>query len=273
MKNSILVVIVAYYPDKGLLHRNIDAYIDDVDQILIWKNTPDDNYIESEFLNVNKIVVKGENANKGISYALNYAWKYAKKNGFRYLMTMDQDTVWHNFSAFRDDVLVNRIVPTGIWAPGNEVRNTIPYDKTNFVITSGMLVSIDVLDRLQGWDERFKVDGVDNDFCCHASHLGVPIYTVNSCHIEQRCGSPEMRSFMGMKFEVHNYSASRLYEIYKNHIITFRKYSDQKILRKSWMHEWCYYRIFYILFEKDVLIKLIAVMRGIIVGYTRRLDK
>ena len=273
MINNILVVIVAYYPDMDLLRRNIDAYQDDVDRILIWDNTPGDSHIKTDFLNTNKIIVKGEGSNKGISYALNYAWKYAKKNGFRYLMTMDQDTLWHNFHNFKDDTIMKERAPIGIWAPGHGGKSVDIYEKVDFVITSGMMIPINIVDQLKGWNEYFKVDGVDNDFCCHASYMNIPIYLVNSCHITQRCGTPEIKSFGRMTFIVHNYPPNRLYEIYKNHIITFRKYRNMKRLRKSWMREWCYYRLFYLLFEKNTLRKVWAVLRGIIVGYTYKLNE
>lgn len=36
----ILVILVTYKPEEEILKRNIEAFIDYVDKILIWENTP-----------------------------------------------------------------------------------------------------------------------------------------------------------------------------------------------------------------------------------------
>ena len=36
----ILVILVTYKPEEEILKRNIEAFIDFVDKILIWENTP-----------------------------------------------------------------------------------------------------------------------------------------------------------------------------------------------------------------------------------------
>ena len=71
---SVLAVIVTYNPDRELLHKNLDAFVDDVDRLLIWDNTPGttghDLYREFD---QNKIVYIGKGNNCGISKALNFA--------------------------------------------------------------------------------------------------------------------------------------------------------------------------------------------------------
>ena len=36
----ILAIVVTYYPERDLLVRNVEAFIDHVDKVLIWENTP-----------------------------------------------------------------------------------------------------------------------------------------------------------------------------------------------------------------------------------------
>ena len=41
MEMRILAIVVTYYPEKELLKKNISAFIDHVDKVLIWENTPE----------------------------------------------------------------------------------------------------------------------------------------------------------------------------------------------------------------------------------------
>ena len=104
MSNRILAIVVTYYPEKELLEKNVSAFINDVEKILIWENTPNDKKLLYRFLSDPKVDYCGDGVNS-ISHALNYAWKYAETNGYNYLLTMDQDSVFENFSLFIENTI------------------------------------------------------------------------------------------------------------------------------------------------------------------------
>ena len=92
---KILAIVVTYYPEKNLLKKNINAFIEYVDKVLIWENTPESEKLSFRFIHDEKIEYCGDGINS-ISHALNYGWKYAKRNGYDYLLTMDQDSILVN---------------------------------------------------------------------------------------------------------------------------------------------------------------------------------
>lgn len=92
---KLLSVIVSYFPNFQDLIKGINSIINDVDQIIIWENTPlnEVNYNKNQLLEqYPKIVFLREKDNVGIGRALNQAAKYALENGFTHLLTMDQDS-------------------------------------------------------------------------------------------------------------------------------------------------------------------------------------
>lgn len=267
--NNILAVIVSYYPDDELFRKNVAAIRDNVGKILVWENTPDDDKERYRFCVGDKIAYVGGGKNYGIPHALNYAWRYAEKHGFDYLLTMDQDTVWHDFGYFVNATVGNPSAPVGIWAPTNQAHDTVSFQSADFVITSGTLVSIDILRKLGGWNQKYKVDGVDNDFCCRALARNINIYTVTAGWIKQRGGMPTEHHIGRHTFISYNYPSLRLYNIYKNHLITFRYYRNVPAVRgveKSWKREWMKYRLFSVVLEKRRMRKLLAIVAGILMG-------
>ena len=101
---KILAIVVTYYPERDLLEKNISAYIEYVDKVLIWENTPEEYKLQYRFVEHKKVEYCGDGINS-ISHALNHAWKYAIENGYDYLLTMDQDSLWADFSSFLNNTI------------------------------------------------------------------------------------------------------------------------------------------------------------------------
>ena len=96
---KILAIVVTYYPEKDLLEKNVQAFINQVDKVLIWENTPSPDKLDYRFITHEKVEYHGDGINS-ISRALNYAWEYANENGYDYLLTMDQDSFFENFDYY-----------------------------------------------------------------------------------------------------------------------------------------------------------------------------
>jgi len=55
MENKILAIVVTYFPEKDLLEKNISAFIDYVDKVLIWENTPEKQRLQYRYTNTQKL--------------------------------------------------------------------------------------------------------------------------------------------------------------------------------------------------------------------------
>ena len=270
---KILAVVVAYKPDVEALQCRLERYQDAVDQVFLWKNSPFS-------FSGERLVEAGDGTNRGIAYALNRAWEYARENGFDYLLTMDQDSEWEDFPAYLKAALAGpvglygpRVSPKGSAAVEEAAGSTDAgfaasadagvalYEPTDFLITSGMLIALPLLDEIGGWREEFSVDAVDVDFVLRAKSLGIPSFRVGAGMLWQQFGGRRKKG----GFHIYDYAPERLYGIYRNHILTIRRYgSYAAFLRKMFVRRWICSRIPRILLgEKNRWAKCKAIFRGI----------
>lgn len=268
----ILAVVITYYPEKELLYKNIDAFIDRVNKVVIWENTPSDQRDNYRFIHNDKIEYHGDGINS-ISHALNYAWKYAKDNGYTHLLTMDQDSHFENFSFYLKQTIFNVEAPGGIYTPPlEEIRTTAyrDFEEINRPITSGMLIPVTLIDKIGGWNEDFKIDAVDDEFCLHAHSAGIKIYSVKGVVMQHCLGDLATREFLGRTIVLRNYSPHRLYSIYRNNIILMRKYPQFAYIKNDFKI-WLYNIVWILLFESNKIKKFVSVVRGCYAGLITRL--
>lgn len=254
---KILAVIVAFRPEVEALERNLRSFADYVDKVLLWQNS-------LVVFTHPKVETVGDGTNRGIAPALNYAWKYAREKGYDYLLTMDQDSCWEDFPAFLKLALGGPAA--ALFGPRvNDQEVEQAYQPTPLLITSGMLIPLPVLEKTGGWREDYFVDGLDVDFVLHALHLGIPAYKLGEGRLLQQFGRRHKKGLI----HVYEYTPERLWGIYRNHILSIRRYPDVAgEVRRMFIRRWGLGRVARILLgEKQRLAKLKAIFRGIRDGF------
>ena len=273
MSKRILAIVVTYHPDKALLEKNISAFISSVEKVLVWENTPGGQKRQYRFGDNSKVEYCGDGINS-ISHALNYAWRYAEKERYDYLLTMDQDSVFENFSHYLEYTIRNTQAPQGIWIPlavtgenkpalrekGQDIKEVF------FGNTSGMLLKISVIGRIGGWNEAFAVDGVDCEFCFHASRVGVKIYAFLNVFLYHQLGEYKKVKFLNRFFELRNYSPVRYYTIYKSHVLLMRLFPEQKEFLNTCRYYWGGMIKWIFMFESHRFRKMYYIVKGIAEG-------
>lgn len=263
---KILAIIVTYYPEKELLERNIQAFMEHVDKVLIWENTPSPDKLRYRYMTHEKVEYYGDGINS-ISRALNFAWKYANDKGYDYLLTMDQDSYFENFAYYIQKTVYCETAPKGIWTPQmNGEKMTAAYEEIDIPITSGMLASTKIVNTIGGWNESYTIASVDDEFFLQAHRCGIKKYKVMDASLLQRFGITQVVTVLGHKLELRNYSPQRLYDIYRNNIILIRKYPQIDYLRKNFFHYWLKAIVLVFLFEKQRFSKTRYILKGIISG-------
>lgn len=87
-------VVVLYQP-KDNVWDNIQSYLEEIDLLYVMDNSLDVNSIVVEKIKQNeKCSYFSMNGNKGLAVALNEGCHLAKKDGYDYILTMDQDSVF-----------------------------------------------------------------------------------------------------------------------------------------------------------------------------------
>ena len=134
------------------------------------------------------------------------------------------------------------------------------------MFTSGMLLDVNLINMLGGWNERLAIDCVDDYICLKAERLNIERYIFGECKLTHRLGIPKTINFHGHIINLRNDNPSRLYSIYKSHVMICRLYPEAKAYRKEAFTFWSKTCINVLLFEKNRVKKGIAILSGIFAG-------
>lgn len=270
---KILAVVVVYFPEVEGVTKNILRYIDCVDELIIWNNTPGNNVkFNFKFDVEKKITYLGEGVNKGIAYPLNKAREIVMNEslGFTHLLTMDQDSEWDNFEIYKTNIDQNNDNNV-IYSPNinRELPGTDDFIDVKICITSGAVFPLKVLNTLGEFNEKYSVDCVDYDFCFKANNNNIKILKITGSHLHQAYGKPLLSKYFNIKSDV--YSHKRLFFIVRNHILLWRDYPknlDYRFIRMS-LKNYVFGKIIkIILMEEDKFRKIWYIIKGLYAGIT-----
>ena len=185
---KIAGTVVWYNPD-GENNKNIKTYIDFVEKLYIIDNSKKDNKKLSEELNNKKIeYIYNNGKNLGISSALNLACEKAKREGFLWILTMDQDSSFDSENIKKYFKIFTQIQNDniGIISPNHLLKNDIikneedkEFIDTDHVMTSGNLLNLLVWEKVGKFDENLFIDEVDSEMCYRMIENGYEIKQLN----------------------------------------------------------------------------------------------
>lgn len=253
--SDVLAVVVSYKPDLDTLQNVINKVIDQVGRVLLFDNaTP--NPAVSTFLNEIEngptLVVVHSNTNVGLGAAINYAAKYAKINGFCYLLLLDQDSIPDPGMVVRLKTALKELQQAQpVAAVGPQFRDSrngriAPFVRIgfplsqklmggfgqrvscDFLITSGTLLSIETLVAVGLMDESLFIDNIDLEWCFRAKYSGFNLYGICDATMQHSIGDflrPSKLKPGGMT--VHQ--PLRLYYIMRNRLLLYRRKETPKI--------------------------------------------
>lgn len=271
----IIAVTVVYYPDKSQVRENISKYIDYIDKLIIWDNTPAterERYaIDYDDATRDKISVMTTGKNEGIAYPVNRSAEIALKDNFDLLMIMDQDSTWVDYEKYIANVKkYHRRNRNSIFVPNinNRERTETPIVKKRGFINSGTIFPVSTLLHLGHFNEYLFVDGVDMDYSIRAIMADIEILCMTECPMIQQFGYPIKSELL--KCQTSNYPAGRTYDIVKNHILLYRKYKKYMTKGQKEMIFQSYIlkrSAKVILLEKDKFQKLKHIIKGAYMGF------
>lgn len=266
---KLLGILISYYPDIQQTRNNIFQFIDYIDTLIIWENTPEK---ERDKFRIDlpehnfKIINMGCGENMCIAFPLNEAIKYARLNQFTHLLTMDQDSFFETghfikykkiVELFKNDMFIFGPNPNYC-----EPSNTDTPTQVNTLITSGNIININIFDHIGLYREDYKIDCVDYEFCFRAARNGYKCYMISSILLKQEFGKLQKTK---LGFYISNYSPFRLYYITRNNIKLYREYPDYISLKTLFSRiTKPFFKI--IISENEKSKKIKAIIKGCIAG-------
>lgn len=269
MDNGVIASIVLYQPDIQRLQENILAIQNQVEKVVLVINGPGCENIVLEYDSQSRFVIIQNSENKGIAYALNQAMQYAYEQNYKWVLTLDQDTITP--PKLVETLLKHQYCDKiGAIAPDfvdpNYYRESGEKQGVQFVlycITSACLTNVNVWKEIGGFDDDLFIDLVDYDYCANMIHNGYAIVQDYDVKIKHEIGNGRKVYFGKHSIFVLNHAAFRKYYMARNALYYSKKWPR---LSKAAINKREYFAILFIgiLFvEKDKLRKLIAVFKGI----------
>ncbi|HPO55090.1 MAG TPA: glycosyltransferase family 2 protein [Ignavibacteriaceae bacterium] len=231
-KSEIAGIVVLYNPDNEVI-KNILSYSSQVNKLYVYDNSDTLNSKLIEKIRaINNIIYITENSNKGIGYALNIGASKAKMEGYKYVLTMDQDSstspnyVEELLSAFIE------IQNTGLATPfyqnkyGTKKSGIEKYLQITTAMTSGNLLSLDAYDKTGNFKDEYFIDYIDIEYCLRLKKVGYKVIQVNTALLNHNEANISEKHFIIRKVYPYNNSPLRFYYKTRNYKYLCLEYSN-----------------------------------------------
>lgn len=265
--NDVCAGIICYNPEIDKLNTNIDAIREQVNDIYLIDNgsTNFQEWVKS-IKHINNLHILENSNNIGVAAALNQLCSKAKNDGYKFCLTLDQDSVAPNnlvhalYECATEDVAV--VAPNIVYANNEQFAvHKEGIEDVDWVITSASLMNLKIWEAISGFDDILFIDSVDRDYCIRARQRRYRIIKNNQVELLHELGNLKCIRFLGKTIHVTNHSAFRVYYQIRNGLYLDKKlglHCSPIIIAKT--------LIKILLFEEDKHNKILAIGRGIFDG-------
>jgi rhamnosyltransferase len=278
---TVCGVVVTYHPDRDFFDR-IKRVVPQVRQTVIVDNGSSSRLTERmrELADECDIHLILNHRNEGLARALNIGAQWAIEQGYRWLLTLDQDTtVSPEIIQSLGEVLSHYSFPQRLAVVGSNY-----IDKANdrlceelvgsddsasremtTVLTSGSLISLNVFRAIGGFRDDFFIDSVDHEYCLRARAHGFRVIMTSKPIMKHGIGNLTEHRLLWRRVHTTNHSPVRRYFATRNTLILTREYL---VKEPRWTIEhvsgFIKSIILVCLFERERIPKIKYILRGCI---------
>lgn len=241
----VCAVVVTFNPDSRFFERLTGIVRQDRDILIVDNSTEKKSRrgLERQLQGIGSIHLISNRGNMGLAAALNTGMAWAVENGYRGVVTFDQDSESFPFqidtltSIYMSIPQKNKIALIGSsfveaaeYSPQNRPKEFLKtsWRPVLFVITSGCFVPLNSYLKLGPFRREFFIDDVDNEYCLRARRHGYRILQSKAPLMRHTVGHPVtirgLKSPLGRKIRTSGHSASRRYYMARNTSVLFREY-------------------------------------------------
>lgn len=237
---NVCAGIVLFNPEIERLSENIKHICKQVEKLIIVDNGSENlNDVKKLIRNLSNIIFIENGKNLGIAQALNSIVKYAKKENYDWVLTLDQDSVADDhligvYTSFIDKHLNDNIgcLTCNIVDRNFESKNiNEAFKEIDYCITSGSLMNVESTINIGGFDEAMFIDKVDCDICINLRKHGYRIIKVSYNGLLHEIGHAKQINLGFRKWELYNHSSFRRYYMCRNASYLLIKYHDGYVLK------------------------------------------
>ncbi len=251
----IFAVVVTYNPEQARLEQVLAATRDAVNGVILVDNGSPE--IDEERLRAvcPSLVVSKFDTNRGIAVAQNRGIALASGAGASLVLFLDQDSVPQPKMVSHLCATLQRLQSEGhkvacvgpqIRFPGSrelsvfvrlgwirrrreKCRDTSMAIECDFLIASGSLIPMHVIEEIGGMEEDLFIDQVDTEWCLRARSKGYRVFGACGAILEHSLGEAWQRMWLGRWRRLPRHKPFRYYYIFRNTFLLFgRSYVSLK---------------------------------------------
>lgn len=275
---KILGILTAYFPQLDELQRNIQSFLPEIDHLIIWENTPGEkSYIQSLYdsLPSDKIEIRTTGENEYLAQPFNVCAKWAVKNGYTHLLTMDQDSYFAEGHFARYIQLIANFTDSeiAVYGPNSNSREFVAQTgEVDYVFISGAIFPLKTLIEAGGFNEKLAIDAIDTEYCLKAKQRGFKTIVIAEVYLQHQLGYRQ-KHWTGLTLVP--YSAQRTYYYIRNTLWLWKQFPDyfDQHSRKIFIQYRIIYRALKLIFEQDSFRKLAALITALWHSTTNHLGR
>lgn len=245
---DVCAVVVTYHPDAKLLAAQLEALQAQAGCVVVVDNATPGSSVRELCVAYPRTELLSLTENLGLAAALNAGITHARaKSGVTHVLLMDQDSVPEpGMVAALKAALDRQSQQARVGAVGTRfhdpreggdapfVRIRFPVNRQlhcngdcnevacDFLITSGSLIPLEVLDRVGGMDEGLFIDNVDLEWCFRAVAKGYALFGACGARMLHHHGATRHR-VPGLPRGVVVHTPRRLFYMMRNRVLLYRR--------------------------------------------------
>jgi rhamnosyltransferase len=245
---QVCAVLVTHRPELAVLAEQLATLVPQVGHVVLVDNASPDPHFRDFCAEHPGVQLLALPENRGLAHALNAGIERARSlAGVSCVLLMDQDSVpaprmVHELGAALARLAVrDKIAAVGPCfrdaresADAPFVRIRFPFNRKlhcdgrcaeircDFLISSGCLIPLSVLDEVGGMDDALFIDNVDLDWCFRATATGHALYGVCAARLDHRLGDTRKR-VPGLHRGVVVHAPRRLFYMMRNRVLLYRR--------------------------------------------------
>jgi rhamnosyltransferase len=250
-RDEVAALVITYFPDAGLPAR-LDSLLAQFDRVALVDNGSPDENLTAVAAQVDRSAVSlhRNSTNLGIATALNQGMRILADEGFRWVVTLDQDSeVQSGFLSSMLEMLNSRpdqvkiaLIGSNRIDPDSDVShrwlrpsNSFPFFQrvnceraskgVTLVITSGTLTNVAAFVDLGGFRDELFIDLVDFEYCLRARQQGYKILVSCDADLKHMVGIQTHLQAAGITLSQTHHSPLRRYYLFRNSIYLIKRYA------------------------------------------------
>lgn len=250
-------LVVWYHPEQSEAEA-VRLYAEEVEQVIIVDNSETDHTALADTLPNTTYIACMKNL--GIATALNIGCRKAIESGAKWVLTMDQDSLWNQQSVSQyiaEAEAYPEMGKVGIFSPYHDCdgtpekhRHTGRFERRMVQMCSGNLLRLSAWEAAGGFRDDFFIDLVDDEICCHLWQMGYQVVRLNRINLTHHLGEGVHR----LPITKHPYTPhpvwryyyigrnlQRMIQLYPEHSQYYRKHAYKELKRLclyDWHNKW-----------------------------------